>query len=171
MTLNYYDIRPQMENGDVIFFTPKHALGWGQLIAWWTKSPIVHCGLVLRYGGRILLLEASETGWVRLYPLSKAKHNFLWVTLKLSSQGTWNDAMEEVAMDRIGNRYDYLGALLAAFNKQRKNNKFYCSELVLDLLQAAGLVDNRQAFTTPADVYNHLTKNLQYPVNWVSFDV
>lgn len=167
----YSEIRQKMESGDVLFFKPRRFLGWGKVIQWWTGSALVHCGLVIRFGGRIFLLEASETGFVRLYPLRKIERSFLWVSLKMSNNGIWNDKLEEVAMDRVGSRYDYLGAFLAGLKKQRKNGRYYCSELVLDVLQAASFIENRNSFYTPADVHSYLTKNLQAPSSWVNLKI
>lgn len=167
---DYKTVRHKMENGDILFFKPKRFFGWGKIIEWWTGSELVHCGLILRFGGRILLLEASETGFVRLYPLSKIKRSFLWVSLKMSSRKIWSKELEEVALDRVGNRYDYFGVLLAGFRWQHKNSRYYCSELVLDVLQAASLIENRNKFFTPADIYEYLTKNLKKSTCWVSLE-
>ncbi len=87
--------------------------------------------------------------------------------LQMSSNDIWNESLEEVAMDRIGQKYDYLGAIFAGFKKQRKNGRYYCSELVLDILQAASLIQNRDDFYTPADVHKHL-KSLKISESWVT---
>ncbi len=151
--MEHNKIRGAIKSGDIIFFKGKSL--WGRLIRWWTKSPYSHVGMALVGFGRVWLLEASETGQVRLIPLSK-KGNFTLVKTGLNFS-----LIEDEACLKVGQRYDYLGAIKAAFKLSRNNQKYYCSELVAELLIKAGFQYLYHP-QTPALLLNYLTEYQEF---------
>ncbi len=153
----YTEAREDIQSGDVIFFEPKQKLGWGKLITWWTKSNYSHVGMAIRAIGRVWILEASETGRVKLVPLSgKGDFTLIQTCLDFSK-------IEDIACAKVDAKYDYLGALKAAFGRSRNNDSYYCSELITDLLIKAGLPYLRHP-QTPASLFNYFTEYQEFNI-------
>lgn len=125
--MKYLLARGGIRNGDVIFFRGSGVLAW--LVRWWTGCPYSHVGLAWRVSGRVLVLESrpAHRGVTIDRPLSKAlADGAYWVPLWVD----WVHGPEERALCRLGVKYGWCNALLAAFAVRSRGRALDCSEFV-----------------------------------------
>ncbi len=153
----YSEIREQLSTGDVVLFHRQE--GWRGFVSWIiskvTGSPFTHCGMVLKIGERIMLVEARETMGVTMRPLSDIQVSFkIFHIEKITG---FEEVLADEMLSKIGAKYDWFGAFLAAFKLPRKNNRWFCSEFVGEVLERAEY--HLHKVPTPADINNYLEKN------------
>lgn len=166
----YSEIKDQLHTGDVILFHRQE--GWRGLVGWIiskvTASPFTHCGIILDVGNRHLLIEAREAIGVTLRPLGDVKKPF-----KIFQMQDLNKACEDKLIEylsaHLGHRYDWMGALFAAFRLPMNNKRWYCSEFVGNVLLQVITPDEKEAAKlavapTPSIINDFLEKN-----NFTSF--
>lgn len=167
--MDYSKARSLMRSGDVLLFEGRAWYSW--IIKIRTSSRISHAGFVIRLGGRLCCLEALEGQGVRLYPLTvylAAGHKIRWHRLNAKRNGIDRRKVVEHALAQWGKRYatplqfirswGYLGRWLGDLFRlpvDVDRDRMFCSELVLDSLQAGGYhppEGMQPASTSPGDL-------------------
>jgi len=161
----YATLRPELRTGDVIFCAGQHV--FSRLVAWATKSPITHVGIVIRVDelDRVLLLEAVEDFGVRLAPFSDLlRYRGMVFVARSTSVGDLTTAAGW-GLDHLAQPYSYLTiarlAARLALGRGRGSDPdatgWICSEYAAAWLALAGeadLVPNGR-LVTPADLWSH----------------
>jgi len=130
------------------------------LIAWWTGGWVTHVDFVVPEG----LLGAKGMEGVRIRPPGECPYQD--ILLPVADGAAF-------ARSCLGSRYDWLGALACAFKlKWQSADAWFCSELVLVSLEAAGFVvcPQRKRLLTPWELYNLLLP-LGYPLNRLQLEL
>lgn len=165
---NYEEIRPQIQSGDILAWSHK---GWKsfydvqiQLVRMATRSEYSHIGVAWVVAGRVFVIEAVVPQ-VRIYPLSK-EVPFYWIPC---GKYYWNDEVEEYALNKVGDEYSKIQAIMAFFNKIRtgEDSLWQCSELANKVLTVGGLLKTDEAVSTPTAVVEVL-QNKGYPTYLVT---
>ena len=155
--MNYDQIRQQIRSGDILAWTHK---GWKsfydaqvQLVRMATRSEYSHIGIAWVVAGRVFVIEAVVPQ-VRIYPLSK-EVPFYWIPC---GKNYWNDEVEEYTLNKVGDEYSKLQAIMAFFNKIRtaEDNMWQCSELVNKVLIVGQLLKTDEALSTPTAIVEKL---------------
>lgn len=161
----YSEIRGQLSTGDVVLFHRQEGLrGWlGWVISKVTGSPFTHCGIALWLWGRVMLVEAREGIGVTMRPLSDVQQDFK--VFQTSIRVKDEDGIVELVSAAMGKKYDWLGALLSPFKILLKNERYFCSQFVGDVLYHDGFEDI-SVYAPPAHINNYLEKQ-NIPSLWV----
>jgi hypothetical protein len=127
--MEYTDIRPLIDSGDVLAFGHED---WKtksdleiQAVRFVTQSEFAHVGTIIRENDRVYLIEAVVPK-VRKVPLSEIKGTFYWIPMRkpLSSEAT------DFALSIVGANYSKLEAVLGFFNANNElNSKWQCAEV------------------------------------------
>ena len=64
--MNYENIREIAEDGDIIFLTVDKKNLLSRLTSWFTKSPYTHAAFVFWYNNRLMLVESTTHGGIRI---------------------------------------------------------------------------------------------------------
>jgi hypothetical protein len=175
----YEDLRPQVQNGDLLLFSSN--MGFSRLIEWATGSAWSHVGLIYRMPeiDRLIVLESIERVGVHAVALSKivdgdARRMPYPGTLLVArhedfSKVVNSDAlrkMSQFAVDRFGDPYAIGEVYKIAFRillgvaplrlpkLLSANDEFICSEYVARCYDELGLTFawNGRGFLAPADI-------------------
>lgn len=110
--------------------------GWiSKAIRWQTRSSVNHAAIQLPNGE---IIEAWEGSGVQRKTL-KSTEGIQAFTVDGMTAEQWTQAID-LAVTQVGKKYDYWGVL--TFISRRKapsNDKWFCSELVFEALQHAGI--------------------------------
>ena len=150
--LAYHEVRDQIEDGDVILFRGDRKLS--SLIAHVSRGPYSHCGLVLTWFGRRMLLSAEHprvqalplglavagyrgrTDWYRLVPEARAQLD----RERLATEALTNLGIEygTVALASLAAHYT-LGRHLDEHTTDGAPDSLVCSQFVARCFRLAGL--------------------------------
>ena len=135
--MQYADIRPSIQSGDLIAFSGGSWKSWKgikvNLVRAFTLSTYSHVAVAWVVAGRVFLLEAVKPK-TRIYPLSLAG-DFYHLPLKAS----WYIDTEEFALQRIGVDYSEANAILAYFRPLPSGNVSECAAYVREVLAQDGI--------------------------------
>lgn len=137
--MKYLDARKRIESGDLLAWSHRGWATWAdwqiQMIRVFCRSEYSHVGIAWRVAGRVFVIESVGTG-VRIYPLSRAAP-FYWLPLR----AVWNEAVEELALEHVGDAYSKWDALKAFFGALRigTDRRWQCAELALAILRGASV--------------------------------
>lgn len=126
----------------------------------WTKSPYFHVGIVI--DGHWI---TSDTDVGVIVEQFKPDDTYDYFLLDLGENACASRAtMEKYVNDQKSSGYDWVGILFSEFLNLRweSRSKWYCSELVVKILQILGQYDAITSSTliSPADLYKILEKKL-----------
>lgn len=156
----YEEIRPLVKNGDVVFFSSHKRFGdwfikkWSDLvIAGSEKSQFSHIGFSYWLENRLMLLEASFKGGVRMVPMSLRQPDKV-VQMNLP----WNAAGGSAAFENLGKKYDLWNAVEAGLGMgEDSDDRFMCTEYVAVVCNALGYTFPR-CKQLPDVFYNQVVK-------------
>lgn len=128
-----------------------------KVIKYKTKSPYFHVELVLDD----VWISAAPGEKVHINKLQELDKKYAYVDVKID--GRRLKKVKKFAQEQEGKDYDMLGLIFSqALHKDiNNNNKWFCSELVSELLKVAGydkLLVRGSNLYSPADLYNIFQK-------------
>lgn len=158
-----------IKDGDLLAF--KGTGFWSRLIQCVTKARVTHVGLAVTIRERQCIIEAREMRGVRVFPLReylRANSRVYWYELDDESSVS-RKALVDYCFNVWGARYARAWQFLRSWglvskawaNRMRlpedvDDNRFFCSELVLAALQAAGYTgdgyETEAAKASPGDI-------------------
>lgn len=157
--MKYSDVREIAADGDVIFLTVNKKDWMSRLTSMWTKSPYTHAAFVFWYKDRLMLVESTTHGGIRIVQASTYKNRDIEI---LKAPKKWSE-IEWKALERSGTaEYGWMSALYIGlrefmfnnFNKKlpvnENNRNKACSEFVAEVLELSD-VD-----ISPKTLYNVL---------------
>ncbi len=160
----YDELRAVAMDGDIMFLTVNKKDFLSRLTSWFTKSPFTHAAFLFWYKGRLMVVESTTHGGIRIVQASTYKDRTFGI---IEAPVPW-DNIAERALVRSGTaEYGWLSAtyigLREFFWKQfhiklpvNKNNRNKaCSEFVAEVL---GLKD---VDISPEALYHLLTEKQQ----------
>ena len=158
--------RERFRTADVLCFRGKGLFSWG--IRRLTNSEYSHVGLSYLFEGRVYCLEAVGSG-VRLILMSELVRRYKGGIDYFMVDGADEDQRKKAisfAFAQLGKLYDkpgivrFLTAIVTKnMEKQRRDNKWFCSELVVAAYNEAEIAlvdkqDHPEAYTAPSDLVN-----------------
>lgn len=154
-TLNYADIRANLESGDILAWRSNTLAG--RFIRRVTGYQFSHVGIVWRKPGcdchskdRVFIIEAREWRGVVMRPASQALP-FSWLSV-----GKWNEEAEDYIFKNLGKDYDWRSMFRAGLRmKARDDDRFQCAEFV-SLAMIRANVLNHMPQVTPGEVISLL---------------
>ena len=162
-----------MNTGDLIFF--KKYDGWwilGKLIAWWTQSPFIHVGMILKDPKFLglkgtFIWQAEPLGGVTITHFKS--HRKFWIRKYVGTQFD-TDKLEEIFKITNGkpydkNPFDWIEVIIGKDFIPQRTNAFWCSALVGCILTKLGIFNNNADWdlmspgylaTIDLDCYDHI---------------
>lgn len=160
--MKYEEIRDIAKNGDIIFLTVDKKNILSRLTSWFTKSPFTHAAFVFWYKDRLMIVESTTHGGIRIVQASTYSDRNILI---LPAYKKWND-IEWRALERSGTaEYGWFSAIYIGVREfmfmhfdiklpQNKNNRNKCcSEFVAEVLELSD-VD-----VSPKKLYENLSFN------------
>lgn len=138
--MNYADAREKVKGGHLLAWTHRGFRSLYdiqlQIVRAFTRSEYCHVGIAWRVGGRLMVLEAVQTG-VRIFPLSRLLP-FYWIPVP----AVWTPEAEEWALAQVGEPYSKWQAVLAGLGllKAGEDSIWQCAEYAQAVATGAGLV-------------------------------
>ena len=138
-----------MNTGDLIFFKKYDGM-WliGKLIQWWTKSPFIHVGMILKdpkfIGLKgVYIWQAEPLGGVTVTPF---KPDRSWWSRKYIGPPLDNEKLHDIFDITNGKPYDknpidWIEVMVGKDFKPQRTNSFWCSALVGCILTKLGIFD------------------------------
>lgn len=106
--MNYSEIRAIAKDGDIIFLTYDKNNFLSRTTAFWTKSLFTHVAFVFWYGERLLIVESTTHGGLRI--VNASEYNNREITL-VPAPKPWNE-IKEFALQKIGTiEYGWISAI------------------------------------------------------------
>ena len=159
--MTYDEIRGVAKDGDVIFLTVNKSDWMSRLTSWFTKSPYTHAAFVFWFKDRLMLIESTTHGGIRIVQASTYKDRNIDI---LPSGVEWA-SIEGKALERSGTaEYGWFSAMYIGIREfmfthfdiklpaDKDNRNKACSEFVAEVL---GLED---VDVSPKTLYNTLNK-------------
>jgi len=171
----YGKVRPDIEDGDVFLFRGQYLLS--KLWESFNRSYYSHVALAVRWGERMMILQAVPFGGIQAVPMSVAVRKYKgrvdWYKLK---RDTFEDCIGrlpkviEEAKVNLGKKYSYRDLLRSVLhwlaNLKLKNRvrheAMFCSEYVEHCFREGGmsLTDKADITTFPKDL--ETSRHLSY---------
>lgn len=135
--MNYAQARPLIKSGDLLAWTHRSWGSWHdikvQIVRFFTQSEYSHVALAYEMDGRLFAYEAVMP-LVRIFPLSKLGEFY-----HLPLNTNWTPEVRDYAMSHVGEEYSQVQAVLAMARPLEHDSKWECAELVLAVLEKAGV--------------------------------
>ena len=141
--MNYQSIRDVANDGDIIFLTVNKKDILSRLTSWFTKSPYTHAAFVFWYKDRLMVVESTTHGGIRIVQASTYFDRNIDIVVAPKS---W-DSVEWRALERSGTaKYGWLSAMYIGIREfmfmhfdvklppNKKNRNKCCSEFVAEVL-------------------------------------
>ena len=141
--MNYDQMRNKAVDGDVIFLTVNRNDILSRVTSWFTKSPYTHAAFVFWYKSRLMVVESTTHGGIRIVQASTYKDRNIEI---LSPKIHWMD-IEESAISKSGTaEYGWLSAMYIGLREflfkyfeiklpvNKNNRNKACSEFVAEVL-------------------------------------
>jgi hypothetical protein len=141
--MNYKTFREEAQDGDVLFLTVNKKNILSRITSFFTKSPVTHAAFVFWYGKRLMLVESTTNGGIRIVFASTYDNRSVY---RIAAPKAWDD-IEETALSKSGTAtYGwfsaiYIGIREVAFKHfniklpvDRNNRHKACSEFVAECL-------------------------------------
>lgn len=158
--MTYDEVRKIANDGDIIFLTVDKRNILSKITSFVTKSVYTHVAFVFWYKDRLLLIESTTHGGIRIVHASTYKDRELEIIPAVKS---WND-IQEKALERSGTtNYGWLSAIYIGIREfaftnfninlpaNKNNRNKACSEFVSEILELSD-VD-----ISPGKLYNFLS--------------
>lgn len=153
MWTQYPKIRNKIKTGDV-FFTASPAL-FSRLIRFFTRSTVSHCGVFVKVGERMFVVESIEGSGVIM---SLASTRFDTMNIVVARPNVIPNTFEQYALSSVqATGYDLVGALLSPFFDTKSKQKF-CSEFVVSALKIK--LEHFKNGVTPKDLLTALSSGI-----------
>lgn len=164
----YQTVRDQVKNGDLLLYRGKASLS--RFIRWVIKSKYSHCGIVVKWNKRLMVIESIGKGGVVVSPLSLnvSKYNggIEWFTSAEEISHEKRLKIVEFAQDELGTEYNKLKMILFGFgvyfkvrfsrsDKYRAATDFFCSSFIASAFNSIGtdLKENvSDDYVSPKDI-------------------
>lgn len=141
--MDYTTLRNIAGDGDICFLTVNSGDFMSRLTSWWTKSPYTHAAILFWYKERLMLIESTTSGGIRIVQASTySGRNFELVKCPLQ----WSD-IQDRALARSGTaKYGWFSAVWIGFREfmfkyfeinlppNSGNRNKACSEFVAEVL-------------------------------------
>ena len=158
--MDYTQLREQAKSGDVIFLTVDKKNILSRTTAYFTKSQYTHAAFVFWYKHRLMIVESTTHGGIRIVQASVyADRNFDLI----SAPKPW-EAIEEIALTKSGTtEYGWFSAFYIGLREFLhtnfdvkipvivNNKNKACSEFVAEVL------DMKDVDISPGVLFNRLT--------------
>ena len=141
--MNYDQMRNKAIDGDVIFLTVNRNDILSRVTSWFTKSPYTHAAFVFWYKSRLMVVESTTHGGIRIVQASTYKDRNIEI---LSPKIHWMD-IEESAISKSGTaEYGWVSAMYIGLREflfkyfeiklpvNKNNRNKACSEFVAEVL-------------------------------------
>ncbi len=141
--MNYDQMRNKAVDGDVIFLTVNRNDILSRVTSWFTKSPYTHAAFVFWYKSRLMVVESTTHGGIRIVQASTYKDRNIEI---LSPKIHWMD-IEESAISKSGTaEYGWVSAMYIGLREflfkyfeiklpvNKNNRNKACSEFVAEVL-------------------------------------
>jgi hypothetical protein len=138
-----------MNTGDLVFF--KHYNGWwffGKLIQWWTKSPYIHVGMLLKNPNFLglkgtYIWQAEPLGGVNVSAFNPDRK--YWIR-KFTGHHLCDNNLENIFQITNGKPYDknpmdWIEAIIGKDFEPQRTNSFWCSALIGCILTKLNILD------------------------------
>lgn len=157
--MNYNEIRAIAADGDIVFLTVNKKDFLSKLTSWFTKSPYTHAAFLFWYKKRLMIVESTTHGGIRIVQASTYQDRELdllpgpraWIEIEdqaLSRSGTadygWVSAMY------IGLREFFFKNFEIKLPVNKNNRNKACSEFVAEVLEM------KDVDISPAKLYSIL---------------
>ncbi len=142
--MNYQEIRSIAKDGDVIFLVVNKKDWMSRLTSFFTKSPYTHAAFVFWYKDRLMLVESTTHGGIRIVQASTYSDREIDL---ISAPKAWID-IEGTALGRSGTaEYGWFSAMYIGLREflfthfdiklpaDRNNRNKACSEFVSEVLE------------------------------------
>lgn len=142
--MKYDQIRNIAVDGDVIFLTVNRSDILSRITSWFTKSPYTHAAFVFWYKSRLMVVESTTHGGIRIVLASTYKDRNIDI---LRPKIHWMD-IEETAISRSGTaEYGWFSAIYIGLREflfnhfeiklpvNKNNRNKACSEFVAEVLK------------------------------------
>ena len=153
MWTQYPKIRNKIQTGDV-FFTASPAL-FSRLIRFFTRSTVSHCGVFVKVGSRMFVVESIEGSGV-IMSLASTRFNGMDIIVARPTKIP-KDFETYVLSSVQATGYDLVGALLSPFFDTKTKQKF-CSEFVMTALKIK--LEHFKSGVTPKDLLTALSSGI-----------
>jgi uncharacterized protein YycO len=169
----YREVRPRFTTGDLLCFRGRGPLG--ALIRILTRSPYSHVGAVYVFEGRVYCLEAVGAG-VRLILMSELVRRYdggIDYFEVLDVGEAHRRGAIGFGFQQLGKLYNHAGLVrflvyiaTGRKSRRRQGQVWFCSEIFVEAyrLQGVRLVDQRAAYTAPADLAESARVRFAFPV-------
>lgn len=142
--MNYQEIRSIAKDGDVIFLVVNKKDWMSRLISFFTKSPYTHAAFLFWYKDRLMLVESTTHGGIRIVQASTYADRNIDL---ISAPRAWSE-IEGTALSRSGTaEYGWFSAIYIGLREfmfthfdiklpvDRENRNKACSEFVAEVLE------------------------------------
>ena len=159
--MNYEEFRNQAKDGDILFLTVNRKNFLSLLTSIVTKSPYTHAAFVFWYKTRLMVIESTTHGGIRIVTASTYKDRNLDF---ISAPRPWEE-IEEIALLKSGTtKYGWVSATYIGIREflfkhfhlslpvEKNNRNKACSEFVSEILELSD-VD-----ISPGELYDFLLK-------------
>ena len=147
-SLDYENIRPFINTGDLVAFTHRGWKSWSdiesQIVRMATRSEYSHVGLLWETNDRVFVIEAVIPE-IRIFPLSNFTEFYI-----LNRHIDMSKEAEDYMLSKIGGKYSKLEAIKGYFGKTKGDENWQCAELVNSVYRRDGIL--LPGKDTPTDV-------------------
>lgn len=133
--MQYHDAKEDIKSGDLLAF--KGESWMSSIIRRFTKGSWTHVGIAWKYKSRLFILEARQYYGVSIRPVSDALPCG-WISIPT----TWNNDVEEFALERLGKTYSYQDAIKVGLGIDPIHDDRVCSLYAAAVLRKAGIPVN-----------------------------
>ena len=121
------------------FYSPPLRNWRHKIVAWWTKSPLVHSELILPGGITAGICPEGE-GVVRMVQEDHSEREY-WKKIELKVDDYQLKNMFRFYEQTAGQKYDWIGMVISQFVPYmiKHDRKWYCSQWIAHALITAGI--------------------------------
>jgi len=150
-----------MNTGDLVFFKKYDGMWlFGKLIQWWTQSPFIHIGMILKDPKFLglkgtYLWQAEPLGGVTVTPF---KPDRKWWKRKYIGPPLDNEKLHYIFDITNGKPYDknpmdWIEAMVGKDFKPQRTNSFWCSALIGCILTKLSILDSSADWSIMSPAY------------------
>lgn len=150
----YDEFKKNIKTGDIF--------GWGngktisKVIRYATRAKVSHVGIFVWWGEVLMVVDATFPKGVTVNPadtyLKEYRGKVFWGRPHRQEFST--NEIEDRARKHLGKKYDKWEAIISFMYKSKSEDKFFCSELVSDILGLDQLYLLSKKGITPVDIMN-----------------
>jgi len=161
--MKYDEHRDNIKSGDLLVWSTRKIETFSDILDYivrtFTMSEYNHVGIAWSTGDRKMVIEAVPPK-VRIYPLSR-KSAFYHIPMNIQ----WEENYERYLLEKIGDNYSIMEAVLSYFSRPKENNYWQCAELSSNFYMKTG-IDLKEGYT-PSKIVNLLLTKYDKPFIYV----